>query len=148
MGPNSTESGAMSRPRRTVVLLVEDDAEIREALTELLEDKGMVPLVVADGVEALAVLRKGVRPAVILLDLMLPRMNGWEFRREQMRDSSLRGIPVIATTAAAVEVGPARAELGNVAWLPKPFKPEVLLETIEAVVGFGPAAHGPKSSTP
>jgi CheY-like chemotaxis protein len=48
-------------------------------LTELLEGKGLVPLAVADGTEALDVLHGGVRPAVILLDLMLPRMDGWGF---------------------------------------------------------------------
>ena len=71
------------------VMLVEDDVDIRADLSALLCSEGFEVVCAADGAEALAHLRAGARPAVILLDLMMPLMNGWEFRAEQLRDPSL-----------------------------------------------------------
>jgi CheY-like chemotaxis protein len=81
------------------VMLVEDDVDIRADLSALLCSEGFEVACAADGAEALAQLRQGTRPDVILLDLMMPLMNGWEFRAEQLRDPALAAIPVLLLTA-------------------------------------------------
>jgi signal transduction histidine kinase len=81
------------------ILLVEDDAAIRGALADLLRREGSLVTAVAHGREALAYLRRSAAPDLILLDLMMPVMDGWEFRVEQKRDPLLAGIPVIAMSA-------------------------------------------------
>src|SRR5579862_4602951 len=65
------------------ILIVDDDPDIRDSLKEVLEDEGYEVNGVANGREALDYLRKSPRPCVILLDLMMPVMDGWQFRREQ-----------------------------------------------------------------
>ncbi|SRR6266496_3161482 len=81
------------------VLIVEDDSALREALTQVLTDEGYELLSARDGLEAVNCLRKGHRPDVILLDLSMPVVNGWEFRMFQKRDPDLAHIPVILITA-------------------------------------------------
>jgi CheY-like chemotaxis protein len=81
------------------VLIVEDDHDVRDSLRDVLEDAGFMVSAAGDGAEALKLLRGGLRPGVILLDLMMPRMNGYEFRAEQRRDPSLSDIPVVVLTA-------------------------------------------------
>jgi CheY-like chemotaxis protein len=82
------------------VLVVEDDPEIRAALKELLEEEGYKVAQAGNGQEALDFLEKGGRPCVILLDLMMPVLNGWQFRAEQKKRPALEKIPVIVITAA------------------------------------------------
>src|SRR5256885_9577764 len=86
---------AMSR----TALIVEDDDAIRDSLADLLRDEGWRVELAPDGQQALLQLRRGLRPDVILLDLMLPIMNGWEFRVEQRRDPPLALLPVVAMSA-------------------------------------------------
>jgi CheY-like chemotaxis protein len=97
-----TEWGGPKVTRKTsdTVLVVDDDQDIREALCELLRDEGYQAVAVANGEEALSFLRSGNLPCVILLDLMMPVMDGWEFRRHQASDPELSKIPVIVITAA------------------------------------------------
>ena len=64
------------------VLIVEDNADARAAFEALLEQKGFGVVTAGDGEEALEVLRAGLKPRLILLDLMMPRKDGWQFRRE------------------------------------------------------------------
>ena len=86
------------------LLLVDDDERVREALVALLEAQGYPVVGAANGREALDVLRvRGLRPGLILLDLMMPVMDGWQFRQEQIRDASLADIPVIVVSAAGRE---------------------------------------------
>lgn len=80
------------------VLIVEDDAGIREELAALLGDEGYDVSTAGDGREALERLRWGLRPCAILLDLRMTVMTGWEFREEQKRDAAIADIPVIAMT--------------------------------------------------
>lgn len=82
------------------ILVVEDDQDLREGLCEALELEGYVAVRVENGQAALGYLAKGVRPCVILLDLMMPVMDGWTFRQEMMKDPSLAAVPVIVMTAA------------------------------------------------
>jgi two-component system, chemotaxis family, chemotaxis protein CheY len=83
------------------VLVVEDDAHIREALMDLLEDHGYHPVGAANGREALDVLRNSdvQPPCLILLDLMMPEMDGREFRREQLDNPEFSRIPVVVLSA-------------------------------------------------
>lgn len=92
----------MPNPAAKVVLVIEDEPDIREGLAELLSDEGYQVRTAANGYEALDMLRREVpRPALILLDLMMPIMNGvkfLEYLRVQRED--LTGIPVVVLTAA------------------------------------------------
>lgn len=82
------------------ILIVDDDTDLREVLGELLADEGYDTRLCANGRAALDVLRGGARPALILLDLMMPEMDGWQFREAQLRDAALRDIPVVVMTAS------------------------------------------------
>lgn len=81
------------------VLIVDDDREFREALVEIVRDEGFEVETAASGLQALDKLRWGLRPCVVLLDLQMSVMTGWDFRAEQARDEELAAIPVIAMTA-------------------------------------------------
>jgi CheY-like chemotaxis protein len=81
------------------ILLVEDDVDVREALSETLREEGYSIDCASDGVEALEYLRAGARPGLILLDLMMPRMSGSEFRIAQKNDPALSGLPVVLLSA-------------------------------------------------
>lgn len=81
------------------ILLVEDDYDVREALVETLRDRGYDVQAAQDGQHALTVLRAGLRPGLILLDLMMPRMSGTEFRTVQKDDPELSSFPVVLLSA-------------------------------------------------
>src|ERR1043165_4989775 len=82
------------------VLIIDDDVASRKALAEVLTDEGYSVATASDGADGLTYLRQGHRPRIILLDLMMPGVDGWDFRAAQKRDDDLRGIPVIAISAA------------------------------------------------
>ena len=103
------------------ILIVEDDDEIRELLAEMLADHGYPVRTAADGAQALALLRQAPAPCLIVLDLMMPKMDGWSLRRTLLEDPTLAGIPVVVLSGAA-DVGPASAGLGAVRVLTKPVK--------------------------
>ena len=91
------------------ILLVEDDFDVREALAEALRDEGYTVECAVDGEQALEYLRTGQRPGLILLDLMMPRMTGSEFRMVQKVDPQLCGVPVVLLSADARMEEKARA---------------------------------------
>jgi CheY-like chemotaxis protein len=83
------------------VLIVDDDEDLRGTLAGILEEEGHDVEEASDGAEALAYLRRTrALPDVILLDLMMPGMNGWQFREAQRRDPRLAPIPVVVLTAS------------------------------------------------
>jgi CheY-like chemotaxis protein len=88
----------MPDPRRIVV--VDDDTDLRETIGELLCEEGYDARLFENGRVALEFLRGGEHPRLILLDLMMPEMNGWQFREEQLKDAALRDIPVVVMTAS------------------------------------------------
>jgi len=109
------------------ILLVEDDDAVRSSLAECLELEGWVVQMAADGAEALAWLREGHLPRVVILDLVMPRMNGEDLMREIRGDSGTRDLPVVLMTGAA----PAGDRLPPAnALLVKPFSLSDLLEAI------------------
>ncbi len=90
----------MNRP---TILIVEDDADTREMLGRFLELEGYQVETAANGRQALDRLEAGAPASVIVLDLMMPVMDGWQFRREQIRRAALASIPVIVVSAAGRE---------------------------------------------
>jgi CheY-like chemotaxis protein len=111
------------RARRVVV--VDDDEELRELVVQHLAELGFESVGFADGRAALAALRRpGAIPAVILLDLEMPGMTGWEFRREQLRDPLLARVPVVVASGA----DPATIEAD--AYLAKPYESEQLCRVL------------------
>jgi CheY-like chemotaxis protein len=102
------------------VLIVDDDFALRTLLTELVEDSGFTALHAMNGREALEVLRQQpVPPCLILLDLMMPVMNGWEFRQAQLADPGLAPIPVVVLSARA-DLHSSAQPLAAQAYLRKP----------------------------
>lgn len=85
------------------ILVVEDDRALRESLCEALEMEGYTAVCVENGQAALKYLAAGARPCMILLDLMMPVMDGWTFRQEMLKHQSWAAIPVIVMTAATQE---------------------------------------------
>ena len=96
-----TASGRQpSTATRHRVCVVEDDVDLRRTLSEALEAQGYEVMVAANGAEALDALRQeATPPCLILLDLMMPVMNGYEFRAVQRADPALSGIPVVVISA-------------------------------------------------
>jgi CheY-like chemotaxis protein len=90
----------MTRPdTHYPVLIVEDDEDLREMMAQLLTLEGFEAATVSNGREALDYLQHATAPHVILLDLMMPVMDGWEFRRQQEADPTLARVPVIVLSA-------------------------------------------------
>ena len=120
------------------VMVVDDDAELRDTVCELLAEEGYRILGAASGGAALARLRDGgPRPDLILLDLMMPGMSGWEFRDEQLRDADLCTVPVVVFTAGR-SLGDHPIHVDEVLY--KPLKLDELLEVVRRFCGPpGPA---------
>jgi CheY-like chemotaxis protein len=118
------------------ILLVEDDLEIRAALSAILRNEGYAVTCAADGRDALDQLEQGTRPEVILLDLMMPVMGGVEFRLRQLQDPRFARIPVIVLTADG-RYREAGESLRAAATFPKPFEIEALLSAISRLDGAG-----------
>ena len=111
------------------ILVVDDDADNRDTLADLLRAHGYDVATATNGETALAALRAGSPPCLILLDLRMPVMNGWEFRRQQLADPALAAIPILVTTGVA----PGTVEAESLAidvYLPKPFDIDVLLDVV------------------
>src|SRR5687767_5128531 len=82
------------------ILIVDDDADVRESIREALDDEGYRVATAANGKAAVRLLRDdNLRPDLILLDIMMPEMDGWAFRAEQRKDPKIASIPVIVFTA-------------------------------------------------
>jgi CheY-like chemotaxis protein len=112
--------------RKRVVLVVDDDDEIRQALRDLLTDEGYPVYCAGNGLVALALLKEIPRPCVILLDLMMPVMDGRAFLGALREDSARAAIPVTVITAANDTAG-----LAGVRVLRKPIDVEKLLEVVD-----------------
>ena len=134
-----TEPTAVTR----TVMLIEDDRDICEIVAQILADEGYETIAVPNGAEGLRRLRASAqRPFLIVLDLMLPIMDAWQFRAEQTSDASLAGIPVVIFSANP-KVGQHADALGAVAVIRKPPN----LDEFLSIVGrFSPARDGAVTS--
>ncbi|HUE30613.1 MAG TPA: response regulator [Verrucomicrobiae bacterium] len=110
------------------ILVVEDDPDVRGALRAVLEGESYEVIESEDGADALAKLKSGPRPSVILLDLMMPGMNGWQFMDEVRVRPDLRRVPIIVVSAYGSADGV--RSVGATDYLKKPFDPEALLEVV------------------
>jgi len=111
------------------ILIVDDDLDIRREVSEILREDGMEVLAASGGAEALRLLRSSPLPVVILLDLVMPRTDGWEFRRAQLADPALAAIPVLVFSS--FDNGPRNvAELRAAGFVTKPFSIAQLLDAI------------------
>ncbi len=114
------------------ILVVEDDEDIAEALGDLLTDAGHEVRRAANGKAAFELLSVEPLPELIFLDLMMPVMDGTQFRRLQREDPRLRGIPVVLLSADR-RLAQLAKELGVADWLQKPTTEAKLLEVIARV---------------
>jgi two-component system, chemotaxis family, chemotaxis protein CheY len=113
---------------RPCVLVVDDDVDMLDTFVQVLEINGYAATGAEGGDQALATLRNGLAPALILLDLMMPGMNGWQFREEQLKDPTLARIPVVVVSAAGP--GSEAGSLRPAAFLAKPVDLDLLLDTM------------------
>lgn len=111
------------------VLVVDDDISIRETLCEVLADEGYDVSAAADGQEALDLLRSGKRFCLVLLDLMMPRKDGWAFRLEQQADPAIKDVPVVVVSASVLAD---KTALGAVEVLQKPVSFGEILQAVQA----------------
>jgi CheY-like chemotaxis protein len=122
----------------TLILVVDDEATIRQFVTSMLEDEGYRVLQASHGAQAL-VLALGEVPDLVLTDWMMPGMNGAELIRHLKNNAATRGVPIVLMTAA----GRAAAERSQAdAVLTKPFEFNALLALVEHYTGQGPGGDG------
>jgi chemosensory pili system protein ChpA (sensor histidine kinase/response regulator) len=122
------------RDRRTFALVVDDSITVRRVTQRLLERNGMRVLTAKDGVDAISLLQTHV-PDIILLDVEMPRMDGYEVAAHVRADPRLKGIPIVMITSRVTEKHRARAiELGVDDYLGKPYQETQLLDAIEPLI--------------
>jgi CheY-like chemotaxis protein len=115
-------------------MVVDDDDEIREALVDVLSDRGYRIVSAADGQQALERLRAGPRPSAIFFDLWMPVMDGWQLLEELLQDPALSHIPRVVLTAAR---GPRARDLNVAEVLTKPVRLEHVLGLVERLTAQG-----------
>ena len=115
---------------KPTIFVVEDQAELRELICEELDRTGFTTVAAPHGEKALALLRRiGSRPALMLLDLLLPHKDGWEVVASMKADPKLRDVPIVVMSAVPPQATSLQAQ-GVAATLPKPFTMEELLFVI------------------
>jgi chemosensory pili system protein ChpA (sensor histidine kinase/response regulator) len=136
------------RDRRTFAMVVDDSITVRRVTQRLLERNGMKVLTAKDGVEAMSLLQDNL-PEIILLDIEMPRMDGYEVAANVRADPRLKHIPIVMITSRVSEKHRARAiELGVNEYLGKPYQESQLLDAIEPLVHRRAAGASPGSPWP
>ena len=121
----------MASGARGPILLVEDDAETRLAYRALLEHAGWSVDEASDGEQALGMFN-GALPSLVVVDISLPGVDGWEMTRRLKLDERTRGVPVLLVTGHALDEDRQRArDLGCAGYLAKPVPPLRLVEEVE-----------------
>ena len=124
------------------VLLVEDNEDNRIIYTTVLRHVGYDVLEAQDGVQAIA-LARSERPDLILMDLSIPEIDGWEATRILRRDPTTSAIPIIALTAHALPDDREKAlQIGFTAYLAKPIEPRTVVAEVQRWIGGGGATPG------
>ncbi len=123
-------SGAVELAAPLQLMVVDDDEELRLVLGHLLESHGYGVTLCADAVAGLARLRSGTLPDIIVLDLMMPTMTGWEFRIAQKREASWANIPVLAMSG---DHSPQAEAIDCAAYLSKPVDQRALLDAVQRI---------------
>jgi CheY-like chemotaxis protein len=112
------------------ILVVDDDPDVRDAVASILVDEGYGVTGVSSGREALRHLQQHMRPSLILLDMMMPEMDGWLLRQELKKSPELASIPIVILSGHG-DVRDAALALGAVDYLRKPLRIDSLLEIAE-----------------
>jgi DNA-binding response OmpR family regulator len=125
------------------ILVIDDSPTITKVVQLVLTKAGFAVQTAADGEAGLAAVR-AERPDVILLDFVMPRMNGYQFCRELNADAKLRDIPVVLMSAKGDQVGERFVKvMGIVDYITKPFSPDAITAVVQHTIGkYGPARHG------
>lgn len=130
----------------TTILIVDDEADIRELIADNLQAAGMETVEAGDGLEALRLARKG-SPDLILLDLMLPGMDGYAVLRELREDPQTARIPLIMITAMGAEEERIKGlSMGADDYVAKPFSPKEMVLRVQAVLRRARPAEGESGS--
>jgi chemosensory pili system protein ChpA (sensor histidine kinase/response regulator) len=133
-GRKETSAAREALDRRIVALVVDDSITVRRVTQRLLERNGMRVLTARDGQDALAVMEENV-PDVVLLDIEMPRMDGYQVAEHMRADARLKHVPIIMITSRVGEKHRARAmEIGVDEYLGKPYQESQLLEAIVPLV--------------
>jgi CheY-like chemotaxis protein len=119
----------------SAILIVDDDEAIRESLGDFLADEGFAVKTADNGREALDILAAGFRPCAILLDLMMPVLNGWDFRAEQLRSPAVAGIPTAIVSGCGFSAQTMQAQFPGAEILNKPVVLPRLLEFVRRHCG-------------
>ena len=118
-----------------MVLVIEDSAPQREMITELLRGSGLEVTAASDGVEALAQIQAGQHPDLVVLDIVMPRMNGYEVCRRLKADPSTQNVPVILCSSKGEEFDRYWGmKQGADAYIAKPFQPTELVGTVKQLL--------------
>ena len=122
---------ALSQPSTLIVAIVEDQAAIAELLHDVLEDAGYAPVIISSSMTAVAeIAESGAQ--IILLDIMMPRKNGWEVLDELRAKPTTRDLPVVLTSAVYDRIGRRPLPFGGpIRFASKPFDVTELIDTIE-----------------
>lgn len=127
-------AGPSTDRNRATLLLVDDNDDAREAVAYLIAHTGCQVIEARNGEQALAVLRQGLRPDLILLDLMMPGLDGWAFRSEQRKLDGASDVPVVIYSGSpTVEEDAARLQVAG--WLRKPLDFDRLLRVVSEHCG-------------
>ena len=136
-------TGPADAPRPGRVLVIEDEQDVAELIRYNLAKEGYEVRVVANGVDGLKQARES-RPDMILLDIMVPQLNGWEVCRRLKQEPDTREVPVIMVTGRVEEGDKVLGfEMGADDYVTKPFSPRELLARIRAVIRRGKSAESP-----
>lgn len=119
-----------------MILVVDDEPSLVEAMRSVLEDEGYPVATAGDGLTALRAMHDGLRPCLCILDLMMPAMSGWELRAAMLADPRLKEIPVAIVSAFARRE---MAELEATAVIQKPFELSQIVELANRHCGPSPA---------
>ena len=128
------------------VLLVDDDFGILDGVADFLEGEGFAVVSASNGIDALNHLRSGLRVNVIVLDVMMPMMDGWDFRAEQLGDPSLRDIPVVVISACGFTRDTLQHQFKAYDVLAKPLDLESFSRVLKGVCGDGSTGSASSSA--
>jgi CheY-like chemotaxis protein len=124
------------------VLIVDDEADVSEVLAFTLRREGFRVQTASEAAEALA-LARSERPDIVLLDVMMPGISGWEMLERMKADDATRDIPIVMCTVLAEPRFIEKAAEQNAAgYIRKPFKPEAVVRTIKNILQAGAPARG------
>jgi CheY-like chemotaxis protein len=118
----------------TTILVVDDDEDNREAIAATLQIRGFQVVLAVNGAQALGLLRGGLAPDLIILDLMMPVMDGWAFLRERRAEPAIAAIPVLVLSAVTERSG---ERLDADDFLAKPMELKALLGRIDKLIRKG-----------